>query len=143
MGEGQQLPHGIHTTLTREFDDEGVNLSGGEGQKVALARIFAHPSDMIIVDEPSSALDPIAEYTLFENLLSACQGKTMIFISHRLSSAVLADRVVYMDGGRITEMGSHRELMSFGGAYADLFTKQSENYQQETVGKEASDESEN
>ncbi len=139
----EQLPHGIHTTLTREFDDEGVNLSGGEGQKVALARIFAHPSDIIIVDEPSSALDPIAEYTLFENLLSACQGKTMIFISHRLSSAVLADRVVYMDGGRITEMGSHRELMNYGGAYADLFTKQSENYRQESVGKEASDESEN
>lgn len=139
----EKLPHGIHTTLTREFDDEGVNLSGGEGQKVALARIFASPSDIVIVDEPSSALDPIAEYTLFENLLSACKGKTMIFISHRLSSAVLADRVIYMDGGMITEMGSHRELMNRGGAYADLFTKQSENYQQEAVGKEASDERKN
>ena len=67
----------------------------------------------------------------------------MIFISHRLSSAVLADRVIYMDGGMITEMGSHRELMNRGGAYADLFTKQSENYQQEAVGKEASDERKN
>ena len=64
----------------------------------------------------------------------------MIFISHRLSSAVLADRVVYMDGGKITETGSHRELMEKGGDYADLFTKQSENYRQEPVGKEASDE---
>lgn len=135
----EKLPHGIHTTLTREFDDEGVNLSGGEAQKVALARIFASPSEVVIVDEPSSALDPIAEYTLFENLLSACTGKTMIFISHRLSSAVLADRVVYLDGGRITEMGSHRELMERGGSYADLFSKQSENYRQEFVGKEASD----
>ena len=136
----EKLPHGIHTTLTREFDDDGVNLSGGEAQKVALARIFATPSDIVIVDEPSSALDPIAEYTLFENLLSSCAGKTMIFISHRLSSAVLADRVVYMDGGRITEMGSHRKLMENGGDYADLFAKQSENYRQEPVGKEASDE---
>lgn len=136
----KKLPHGIHTTLTREFDDDGVNLSGGEAQKVALARIFATPSDIVIVDEPSSALDPIAEYTLFENLLSACAGKTMIFISHRLSSAVLADRVIYMDGGRITEMGSHRELMEKDGDYADLFAKQSENYRQEPVRKEASDE---
>lgn len=122
------LPNGIHTTLTREFDDEGVNLSGGEAQKVALARIFAKDSDCVIVDEPSSALDPIAEYTLFENLLTACKGKTMIFISHRLSSAVLADRVVYMENGRIAEMGSHNELMAKGGAYAELFAKQSENY---------------
>ncbi len=123
-----KMPKGIDTTLTREFDDEGVNLSGGEGQKVALARIFAKPSEAVIVDEPSSALDPIAEYNLFENLLSACRDKTMIFISHRLSSAVLADRVIYLEDGAVAEMGTHTELMKKGGAYADLFSKQAENY---------------
>ncbi|MGM9647395.1 MAG: hypothetical protein ACI3YH_04625, partial [Eubacteriales bacterium] len=87
----------------------------------------------VIVDEPSSALDPIAEYNLFENLLTACKGKTMIFISHRLSSAVLADRVVYMENGRIAEMGSHRELMEQNGRYAELFRKQSENYRKDST----------
>ncbi len=119
---------GIHTTLTREFDDKGENLSGGEAQKVALARIFAGDYDYVIVDEPSSALDPIAEYRLFENLLSEFKGKTMIFISHRLSSAVLADRVVYMENGRVAEVGRHHELMKREGAYAELYRKQAENY---------------
>lgn len=122
------MPHGIHTILTREFDDEGVNLSGGEAQKVALARIFARPAACIIVDEPSSALDPIAEYQLFENLLTEAAGKTLIFISHRLSSAVLSDRVIYMENGRIAEEGAHRTLMEQNGAYAELFRKQAENY---------------
>ena len=124
----EKMPKGIDTTLTREFDDEGVNLSGGEGQKVALARIFAKPSEIVIVDEPSAALDPIAEYKLFENLLLECKDKSMIFISHRLSSAVLADKVIYLEDGHLTEMGSHSELMKKGGAYATLFSKQAENY---------------
>ena len=124
----QSLPRGIHTTLTREFDDEGAQLSGGETQKIALARIFADPSPIVILDEPSSALDPIAEYTMFGNMLRACQGRTLIFISHRLSSAVLADRVILLDGGRIVETGTHEELMANDGPYADMFRKQAENY---------------
>ncbi|MBQ7319702.1 MAG: ABC transporter ATP-binding protein [Clostridia bacterium] len=122
------LPHGIHTTLTREFDDEGVVLSGGESQKVALARIFAVPTPIVILDEPSSALDPIAEYTMFDNMLRACRDRTLIFISHRLSSAVLADRVILLDHGEIVESGSHKELMERNGIYAEMFRKQAENY---------------
>jgi ATP-binding cassette subfamily B protein len=124
----QSLPNGIHTTLTREFDDKGVVLSGGESQKIALARIFADPSPIVILDEPSSALDPIAEYTMFNNMLRACEGRTLLFISHRLSSAVLADRVILLDGGRIVEMGPHEELMRANGHYAEMFRKQAENY---------------
>lgn len=128
-----RLDHGIETTLTREFDDHGANLSVGEQQKIALARAFARTSPVIILDEPSSALDPIAEHTMFENMMKAAEGRTVIFISHRLSSAVDADRIFLMDGGRITEEGNHRELMEKGGKYAEMFRLQAENY----VGKGA------
>ena len=122
------LTHGIHTTLTREFDDEGAILSGGEGQKVSLARAFTNHSPFVILDEPSSALDPIAEYNMFRNMLEACKERTLIFISHRLSSAVLADRIFLMDGGEIRESGTHEELMKKNGVYAEMFRKQAENY---------------
>ena len=79
-------------------------------------------------DEPSSALDPIAEYEMFRNMMEACRNRTLIFISHRLSSAVLADRVIMLDGGRIAEAGTHEELMVKNGTYADMFRKQAENY---------------
>lgn len=131
------LKNGIHTTLTREFDDEGVVLSGGEGQKVSLARIFACDSPFVILDEPSSALDPIAEYRMFQNMLEACEGRTLIFISHRLASAVLADRVYLMEDGRIVEEGSHSALMEKNGRYAQLFRKQAENYVKEGSAHEA------
>ena len=123
-----RMPKGLDTVLTREFDDEGVNLSVGEAQKLSLARVFAEKAPFVILDEPSSALDPIAEYTMFENMMKATEGRSVLFISHRLSSAVLADRVILMDGGRITEIGTHEELMSMKGAYAEMFTRQAENY---------------
>ena len=122
------LNKGIHTVLSREFDEEGTILSGGEYQKVALARVFAKPCGIVILDEPSSALDPIAEYEMYNNMMKACEGKTVIFISHRLSSAVLADKVVYLEHGKICEMGTHKELLQKNGAYADLFHKQAEKY---------------
>lgn len=122
------LPKGIHTVLTKEFDDEGTNLSGGELQKVELARIFATPTPFVILDEPSSALDPIAEHKMFENMMRACEDRTTVFISHRLSSATLADRVVLLDDGEIVECGTHKELMALGGKYAELFRMQAESY---------------
>ncbi len=124
----QKMPHGMDTMLTREFDDKGEVLSGGEAQKIALARVFAGNSPVVILDEPTSALDPVAEYKLFENMMEACRDRTVIFISHRLSSAVLADRVYLFEDGCVVEYGTHKELMERGGHYADMFHKQAESY---------------
>lgn len=122
------LENGLDSILTREFDDKGVNLSIGEQQKLSLARVFADSTPFVILDEPSSALDPIAEYTMFENMMKATEGRSVIFISHRLSSAVLADRVILMDNGTIAEIGTHNELLHKNGKYAVMFRRQAENY---------------
>ena len=124
----ERMEKGTNTILTREFDDKGENLSVGEQQKLSLARIFADNSPFVILDEPSSALDPIAEYKMFENMMRATEGRSVIFISHRLSSAVLADRVFLMDEGTISEIGTHAELMAKNGKYAAMFKRQAENY---------------
>lgn len=124
----ETFPNGIHTELTKEFYDEGVNLSGGEAQKVAIARVFAHPYDLIIMDEPSSALDPIAEYELNRHIKEFSEDKTVIFISHRLSTTRHVDRIYMFEDGRIIESGSHNELMALDGKYAEMFSLQAENY---------------
>ena len=117
-----------NTILTKEFDDEGVVLSGGEYQKIAIARVFANNSPIAVLDEPSSALDPLAEYAMYESMMKACKDKTVIFISHRLSSAVLADKVYLMENGEIIESGTHSELLQKGGKYTDMWNKQAEKY---------------
>ena len=123
-----KMPHGMDTMLTREFDDKGEVLSGGEAQKIALSRVFASDAPVVILDEPTSALDPVAEYQLFENMMQACADRAVVFISHRLSSAVPADCVYLFEEGRVVESGTHRELMERGGHYADMFHKQAESY---------------
>ena len=125
------LPHGIHTQLTREFDKEGTELSGGESQKIAIARVFARPFDIIIMDEPSSALDPIAEYELNQSVMEDARDKTVIFISHRLSTTRMADRIYMFSDGEIIETGSHDELMAQNGKYAEMFRVQAKNYQKQ------------
>ena len=127
------LPNGLDSILTREFDEQGINLSGGEAQKVSLARVFAEDAPFIVLDEPSSALDPIAEHTMFRNMMRAARGRGVLFISHRLATAVDADRIYLMDGGRIAEVGTHRELMEKGGKYAEMFRLQAKNYVGEEV----------
>ena len=122
------LPKGMDTTLTREFDDEGAVLSGGEFQKIVVSRAFARRCPIKVFDEPSSALDPIAEYKLFDNILKACSDKTLLFISHRLSSVQNADHVFLLEHGQVKEEGTHRELMDQHGLYADMYQKQAENY---------------
>lgn len=125
------LEDGVDTVLTREFDDNGAGLSGGENQKLAVARMFAKDFELAILDEPSSALDPIAEYKMYENLIAETENKTVIYISHRLSSAVLSDKIFVLDGGTVRESGSHAELMARGGKYSKMFTLQASSYNRE------------
>lgn len=122
------LSKGQKTVLTREFDEKGTGLSGGEQQKIAAARMFAKSFDLAVLDEPSSALDPIAEYNMYESLIEATKDKTVVYISHRLSSAVLSNRIYVFDNGTVTESGTHDELMRNGGKYCEMFTLQASNY---------------
>ncbi len=122
------LPKGLDTTLTREFDDEGAVLSGGEFQKIVVARAFVQKRPIKIFDEPSSALDPIAEYNLFDGILKDGKDRTMLFISHRLSSVQNADWVFMLENGSIIEQGTHSMLMNNDGSYADMYKKQAVNY---------------
>lgn len=126
----KRLPDGADTRLTREFDEQGVNLSGGEGQKLSIARIYAKQADIAILDEPTSALDPLAEYKMYENMMDACRDRSVLFISHRLSSAVLADRVLLLEDGSVAESGTHAALMAADGAYAAMFRLQAEKYRE-------------
>lgn len=127
-GFDKKLKGGTQTELLREFDDEGVMLSGGEAQKIAVARAFYKKCPYVILDEPSANLDPIAEYNLNRAMLEAAEDKTVIFISHRLSTTVNADKIYVMEQGRIIESGSHKELMSKNGTYAEMFNLQAEKY---------------
>lgn len=122
------LTEGIYTPLTREFDERGINLSGGEAQKVTIARTFYKYCPVIILDEPSSALDPISEYQLNQTMMEAAKDKAVIYISHRLSSTVMADRIYMLEQGRIIETGSRKELMELNGKYAQMFKMQAEKY---------------
>ena len=126
------LPKGADTVLTREFEIDGAGLSGGENQKVSAARLFARDFEIAILDEPSSALDPIAEYKMYENLIEVTKNKTVIYISHRLSSAVLSDRIFVLGNGTILESGNHRELMAQNGEYSKMFTLQASSYKGES-----------
>ena len=129
------LPEKGDTVLTREFEKDGIGLSGGENQKLSVARLFAKDFSFAVLDEPSSALDPIAEYRMYESLINVTKGKTVLYISHRLSSAVLSDRIIVLDGGKISEEGSHDELMQRDGVYKEMFTLQASSYNKEKEGE--------
>ena len=126
------LKNGVDTTLTREFDDEGAVLSGGEQQKLAISRVFVRDNRIAILDEPSSALDPIAEYRMYETLAETFgneeRPRMVVLISHRLSSSVLADQIYVLENGEILESGTYKELMDLNGKYADMFRKQAKYY---------------
>lgn len=122
------LPEGLATPITTEFDDKGVNLSGGESQKVAIARAFYGDVDLLAMDEPSSALDPIAEYNLNKAMHEAAKNKTVFYISHRLSTTRDADRIIMLENGRIIEEGRHEELLARKGKYAEMWRAQAGKY---------------
>ena len=122
------LPAKLDTQVTTEFDKKGVNFSGGESQKVAISRAFYKDADILIMDEPSSALDPIAEYELNKAMESAAQGKTVFYISHRLSTTRDADRIILLEDGRIAEEGTHAELLAQNGKYAEMWNVQAGRY---------------
>jgi len=127
------LPDGYDTALGKWFD-AGVNLSGGEWQKVALARAFMREdAKILLLDEPTSALDAQAEYDLFERLRSLTHGRTAVYISHRFSTVRRADRIIFLEHGRLVEEGTHEELMRLGGRYARLFRMQAAAYTGEQV----------
>ena len=126
------LPEGYDTALGKWFD-HGVNLSGGEWQKVALARAFMRDAKILLLDEPTSALDAQAEYDLFERLRSLTRGRTAVYISHRFSTVRRADRIVFLEHGRLVEEGTHAELMRLNGRYARLFRMQASAYTGEDV----------
>lgn len=127
-GFDKELPQGLQTVLLREFDEEGLMLSGGEQQKIAIARAFYKNCPYVILDEPSANLDPISEYELNHAMMTGADSKTVIFISHRLSTTRNADRIFMMENGKIIESGSHEELMAKGGKYAQMFNLQAEKY---------------
>jgi ATP-binding cassette, subfamily B, bacterial len=122
-----KLPAGYDTALGKWFD-AGVNLSGGEWQKVALARAFMREAPILLLDEPTAALDAQAEYDLFERLKSLTRGKTAVYISHRFSTVRRADRILFLEHGRLVEEGTHDQLMRLGGRYARLFRMQAAAY---------------
>lgn len=130
-GRIDTLDEGVNTLLTKEFDDDGASLSGGETQKLAIARLFAKDFDVAVLDEPSSALDPVAESKMYASLSEGTKGKTVFYISHRLSSAANADRILVFHEGKLIEEGSHSELMEKGGEYCEMFTLQASGYREE------------
>ena len=130
------LPRKEDTPLGRGVLDDGIDLSGGERQKVWMARAFYKEASILILDEPTAALDPLAEQEIYEKYVEMSEGRTSLFISHRLASTRFCDRIWLMENGRITEQGSHEELMEKNGAYARLFAVQGKYYRKEESGKE-------
>lgn len=127
-GFTKELPEGADTVLTKEFSDKGLNLSGGEAQKLVIARAFYKDCPYIILDEPSANLDPVSEYELNLAISERCADRTVIFISHRLSTTRHADRIFMLENGKIIESGSHKELMQKNGKYAEMFSLQAKKY---------------
>ena len=123
-----KLPNEYNTSLTRVFEKDGIELSIGQWQKLAIARAFYSDSDILILDEPTASLDPMAEQEIFNQFDKLRADKTTIFVSHRLSSATMASLIVVLENGEVVECGNHKELMAIGGKYAELFSTQAKRY---------------
>ena len=123
-----KLPNGIDTLINRQINENGIELSGGEYQKLLLARALYKNSSILILDEPTAAIDPISESILYNKYSDLFKNKTAIFISHRLASTQFCDRIFYMQSGQILEVGTHDELLALNGEYKRLYDVQSQYY---------------
>ena len=130
------LSNGIDTRLDKQVNEGGIELSGGEAQKLMMARALYKNAPILVLDEPTSALDPIAENEIYLKYRDMTEGKTSLFISHRLASTKFCDRILLLDGGKIAEEGTHDELIAKGGEYAKLFEIQSCWYREDYKGGE-------
>ena len=129
-----ELPQGIQSRFGKDYDKDGIELSGGQGQKIAIARALYKKASMVILDEPASALDPIAEAEIYEKFNSLVEDKTAIYISHRMSSSVFCDKILIIDGGTVADYDTHENLMKkTESLYYKLFQSQAENYRVEAV----------
>ncbi len=124
----RELPDGYETMLGRSFDEDGQDISAGQWQRLASARAYFREASVLVLDEPTAALDAKAEVEVYRRFRDMSQGKSVLLISHRLGSARLADRIVFLEGGRIVEQGTHDQLMALGGAYSKLYSIQSDWY---------------
>ena len=119
---------GIRSYMTKVMMEDGVELSGGQQQRFLLARALYKDAPVLVLDEPTAALDPLAEREVYQHYNQYSQGKTALFISHRLASTRFSDRILLLENGRIAESGTHRELMQAGGSYAKMYEIQSSYY---------------
>ena len=124
------LPNGISSLFGKAYDEDGIEMSGGQSQKVAIARALYKDASLVILDEPTSALDPLAEAEIYEHFNDLVGDKTAIYISHRMSSSVFCDKVLIIDGGKISDFDTHTNLMKKQDSlYYKLFISQAVNYQ--------------
>ena len=123
------MEKGLHTCLYKEFEDEGVEISGGEAQKIAIARAIYKDAAFLILDEPTAALDPIAEYEIYSKFSEIAGERTAVYISHRLSSCRFCDEILVFDRGKICQKGSHEKLLADqSGKYYKLWNAQAQYY---------------
>jgi ABC-type multidrug transport system fused ATPase/permease subunit len=128
----KELEKGVNTMLTKVVDDDAIELSGGELQKLALARALYKDAPLLILDEPTAALDPIAENNMYQEYATLTEGKTSVYISHRLASTRFCDRIILLDGNTLAEVGTHDQLMAQNGKYAEMFNLQASYYREES-----------
>lgn len=126
----EELPQKLDTLLVKELDERAVNLSGGEQQRLLLARALYKEAPVLVLDEPTAALDPISESNIYQKYFELTKNNTSIFISHRLASTRFCDRILFLEGGQIVESGTHEQLLALGGKYAEAFNVQSRYYQE-------------
>ena len=124
----EALPDGLNTNIYKDFDENGIEFSGGEGQKLVIARAYYKDADLVILDEPTAALDALAENEIYQNFNEITLNKTSIFISHRLASTRFCDNIAVFQNGNIVEYGDHETLLKQNGLYSEMFKKQAQYY---------------